>query len=60
MVESTALGAAFLAAVGAGFCSVEDIKLKRKVESSFIPKMPENVRNEMYSGWKKAVEKSKI
>ncbi|MBN2778552.1 MAG: glycerol kinase GlpK [Bacteroidales bacterium] len=60
MVESTALGAAFLAAVGAGFCSVEDIKLKRKVESSFMPKMSENVRNEMYSGWKKAVEKSKI
>lgn len=60
MVESTALGAAFLAAVGAGFCSVEDIKLKRKVESSFMPKMPENVRNEMYSGWKKAVEKSKM
>lgn len=60
MVESTALGAAFLAAVGAGFCSIEDIKLKRKVESSFMPKMPENVRNEMYSGWKKAVEKSKM
>ncbi len=58
IIESTALGAAFLAALATGFCSLADIKNKRKVEKSFHPQMELLERDSIYRGWLNAIEKA--
>lgn len=59
-VETTALGAAFLAGLAVGFWKNKDeILMHRKTECIFVPQINEEKRNELYSGWKKAIEKSK-
>lgn len=59
-VETTALGAAFLAGLAVGFWKNKDeISTRRKTERVFVPKINEEKRSELYSGWKKAIEKSK-
>jgi len=59
-VETTALGAAFLAGLATGFWKDKDEILKhRECERIFEPDMSEEKRNELYSGWKKAVERAK-
>lgn len=59
-VETTALGAAFLAGLAVGFWkSKDEILAHRKTEAIFVPKIDETKRNELYSGWQKAIEKSK-
>ena len=54
--ETTALGAAYLAGLAVGFWKDQDeICEKWSVERSFEPSMSEEVREKLYSGWKKAV-----
>jgi glycerol kinase len=53
-LDSTALGAAYLAGLGVGFwSSLEELKELNPVDASF---QPEPVSPEAYSRWKKAVE----
>ena len=60
IVETTALGAAFLAGLGVKFWnSKEEIKESWKLNREFFPNMSEEERTKYYKGWKKAVEKSK-
>ena len=59
-VETTALGAAYLAGLAVGmWSSKEEIQKNRRVEKTFHPIMEEAKRNEIYNGWKRAVECSK-
>lgn len=59
-VETTALGAAYLAGLAVGFwSSKEDIQDNRQVDKVFRPQMDAEKRNEIYAGWKKAVECAK-
>ncbi len=59
-VETTALGAAYLAGLAVGVWeSLEDIENNREVDKVFIPEMSKEERNRLYSGWKKAVERAK-
>ncbi|MBR6335370.1 MAG: glycerol kinase GlpK [Clostridia bacterium] len=59
-VETTALGAAYLAGLAVGFWeSKEEIQKNRQVDKVFKPQMPAEKRNEIYAGWKRAVERSK-
>lgn len=59
-VETTALGAAYLAGLAVGVWeSKEEIQKNRQVDKIFSPVMDEKMRNELYAGWKKAVECSK-
>ena len=59
-VETTALGAAYLAGLAVGVWeSKEEIEKNRQVERIFEPKMDEAKRNALYDGWKRAVERSK-
>ena len=59
-VETTALGAAYLAGLAIGFWeSTEEIQNNRVVEKVFTPQMSIERRNELYDGWKRAVECSK-
>ena len=56
VVETTALGAAYLAGLAVGFYESKDaIKEQWKVASVFNPKISEEDRDKLYRGWNKAV-----
>ena len=56
MIDSTAQGAAYLAGVTIGWWNGQkDLAKLRKTECTFAPKMSAARRNELYAGWKKAV-----
>ena len=58
-VETTALGAAYLAGLSVGvYSSIEEIKKNREIEKSFSPNISDEERNEKMSLWKKAVGRS--
>ncbi len=58
-VETSALGAAYLAGLAGGFWSGRgDIVKNRGVDRSFVPEMPEERREKLLSGWRKAVKRS--
>lgn len=56
-IETTALGAAYLAGLATGFYrDLEEIRKNRKSGKNFMPVMEEEKRNELLAGWKKAVK----
>ena len=56
-VETTALGAAYLAGLAVGvWDSTDEIQNNRQVEKVFEPQLEIGRRNELYNGWKKAVK----
>ena len=58
-VETTALGAAYLAGLATGFWKNRDELLKRReTDKIFKPQMKTDQRKKLYAGWKKAVERS--
>lgn len=59
-VESTALGAAMLAALGAGLVTMDDLKGLRVTDRRFEPSMNEDTRLEKIAKWNRAIEASKI
>jgi glycerol kinase len=59
VIESTAMGAAYLAGIYAGLWKKEDIIKNRVIEKKFQPSMDKAVREKLYKGWKKAVERTK-
>ncbi len=55
-IETTALGAAYLAGIAVGFFAGEDeIRANRQAEHSFVPAMDEEARAVAIKGWKRAV-----
>ncbi len=59
-VESTAMGAAYLAGLASGFWeSVEEIKAMRQIDQEFEPDMDYFARNKALAGWQQAVERTK-
>jgi len=56
-IESTALGAAYLAALACGFTNVETIVANRSINQEFSPKMSDIECAKLYSGWQKAVKR---
>jgi glycerol kinase len=59
VIESTAMGAAYLAGIQVGLWKKEDIIKNRNIEKRFKPSMDEAVRTKLYKGWRKAVERTK-
>jgi len=57
IVETTALGAAYLAGLGVGFWKMADIEKGWQVDRSFQPNMVEADRRAKYEGWQKAVKR---
>ena len=56
VVETTALGAAYLAGLAVEFYNNKDeIKKSWIIDREFIPNMSDDKRNLLYKGWKKAV-----
>jgi glycerol kinase len=58
VIESTALGAAYLAGIQIGLWKKNDIMNNRRIQRQFIPAMDENTRTQLYKGWKKAVART--
>jgi glycerol kinase len=56
MVETTALGAAYLAGLAVGFWKdVEELSIKWQVDQIFTPLLKEDTRNEHIKGWSRAI-----
>lgn len=59
--ETTALGAAYLAGLAVGYWgSQEEISKQWAVDRSFEPAMTDEQRDELYGGWKKAVQAAMV
>ncbi len=58
VIESTALGAAYLTGIQVGVWKKNDIIKNRKVQKQFTSSMDTATRNQLYAGWKKAVERT--
>ena len=60
VTETTALGAAYLAGLAVGFWKGQDeLASNWRVDKRFEPRMEASQREELYQGWKRAVERAK-
>lgn len=59
VIESTAMGAAYLAGIQIGLWKKGDIQKNRKINKRFIASMDSALRAKLYKGWQKAVERTK-
>ena len=58
VIESTALGAAYLAGMAVDLWKKDDLIANRAVDKIFLPAMDATQREQLYSGWQKAVKRS--
>lgn len=59
-VETTALGAAYLAGLAAGYWGDRrEIEANWARERTFLPSMPEATRTALYDGWRRAVDRAR-
>ncbi len=59
LIETTALGAAFLAGLAVGFWkSTAELSDKFSIDREFEPTLPAAQREQLYTGWQKAVTRS--
>jgi glycerol kinase len=59
VTETTGLGAAYLAGVGAGLWKSRELATRWKLERKFTPAMSEAARDGAYAGWRRAVERAR-
>ncbi len=60
VVETTALGACYLAGLTAGyFESLEEIKHNKQIERTFVPSMDETARKKLVDGWADCVRRAR-
>ncbi len=58
IIETTALGAAYLAGLATGFWTQDDLTKSDHIDQSFTPDMDASERATLYKGWQKAVERT--
>ena len=58
-IETTVMGAAYLASFCVGFWQQNDIINKRKIDKTFTPSFSKEKREKLYRTWQKAVERTK-
>jgi len=58
IIETTALGAAYLAGLAVGFWKPANIKRGWQLDRAFSPKMKAATRKALYKGWQKAVQRT--
>jgi len=57
VTETTSLGAAYAAGIAVGFWeSLDELREKWLVDTTFVPKMPRSTRERLYKRWKQAVQ----
>lgn len=59
IIETTALGAAYLAGLAVGLWTKDQINAQWQKERTFIPSPDTSIADKLYQGWKKAVERSR-
>lgn len=59
IIETTVMGAAYLAGICVGLWNKEDIINRREINKTFSPTFSEEKRNKLYKKWQKAVERTK-
>ena len=60
VIETTALGAAYLAGLGTGLWrSLDAVAAQRAIERRFTPSMDPTTRANGYAGWRRAVERAR-
>lgn len=60
-IETTALGAAYLAGLAVGYWeSLEDVKQNQGIDRVFTPEMDKEKRAELLRGWRKAVKCAQV
>ncbi|MEK0397729.1 glycerol kinase GlpK [Tetragenococcus halophilus] len=60
-LETTALGAAYLAGLAVGFWKdMEELKGLKEEGKTFKPEMDEEKREDLYAGWQEAVEATRV
>ena len=59
LTETTALGAAYLAGLGAGLWHDSDLSGLWKLDREFTPKMSRDEADSLQDGWRRAVERSR-
>jgi glycerol kinase len=59
VIESTAMGAAFLAGIQVGLWTQEDIDQNRPIDRIFQPTFDRVKRKRLYKNWQKAVDRTK-
>lgn len=59
VIETTALGAAYLAGLAVGFYKKSELAANEHISACFEPKMKVEKREKLLKGWKKAVERTK-
>ena len=61
VMETTALGAAFLAGLQAGiYESMEQLNQKIQINAKFEPSMSDDIKTQLLSGWQSAVNATKL
>ena len=61
VVETTALGACYLAGLAVGYWqNVEEIKANKQIERTFKPEMSERKRKKLVDGWKSCIERARF
>ncbi|MEL7427795.1 MAG: FGGY-family carbohydrate kinase, partial [Bacteroidota bacterium] len=58
IIETTALGAAYLAGLAVGYWQQFDLTAKWQLEARFEPEMDNTERTKLYKGWQKAVKRT--
>lgn len=57
-IESTARGATFLAGIGAGIWTKDQVAELWKMGRSFQPELEQNEVDKLYKGWQEAVKRT--
>ncbi|MEM8523003.1 MAG: glycerol kinase GlpK [Bacteroidota bacterium] len=58
IIETTALGAAYLAGLAVGYWKMEEIEQNWLLDQRFDPKMEAEEQQKLYKGWQKAVKRT--
>lgn len=58
IIETTALGAAYLAGIAVDYWAQEELAAKWQLDARFSPEMPPEERTKLYRGWQKAVQRT--
>ncbi|MCH5151726.1 MAG: glycerol kinase GlpK [Clostridiales bacterium] len=60
VVETTALGACYLAGLAVGYWkNIEEIKANKQIERTFTPSMEEEKRKKLVDGWTNCIERAR-
>lgn len=59
VIETTALGAAYLAGLAVGYWKKSEISKNWQIDKTFKPEMKTIDRDKLYKGWQKAIERTR-